>query len=137
MTDQAKDLETAPDPGGRILDARLRLLDRQVLDQDGVPVAVVDDLETSDVPQPEGRIAPGTPSPVITALLSGPVLATRIFGGRPPASRLHRIPWGTVKDIETVLRLAVKGDTLDVTWVERWLREKVIARIPGGRHDPH
>ena len=31
------------------LDAQLHLLDRQVLDVAGVPVAVVDDLELSDV----------------------------------------------------------------------------------------
>jgi hypothetical protein len=136
MTDQDAALESPPEPGGRTVDAQLHLLDRQVLDEDGVPVAVVDDLELSDLPDPEGKIERGTPAPVITALLSGPVLATRIFGGRPPSSRLHRIPWRFVKDVETVLRLTIKGDTLDVTWVERWLRDKIIARIPGGHHDP-
>jgi len=38
------------DQGSRFLDAQLHLLDRQVLDVAGVPVAVVDDLELSDVP---------------------------------------------------------------------------------------
>jgi hypothetical protein len=114
----------------------LNLLDRQVLDEDETPVAVVDDLELSDLSEPGERIPPGTQAPVITALLSGPVLATRIFGGRPPASRLHRIPWELVKNVETVIRLAVKGDTLDVTWIERWLRDRIIRRIPGGSHDP-
>ncbi|MGO7983259.1 hypothetical protein ACC691_35990, partial [Rhizobium johnstonii] len=71
-----------------------------------------------------------------TNLLSGSALATRIFGGRPPASRLHRIPWSDVSDVDIVVSLGVDGETLDVTWVERWMRDHVIARIPGGRHDP-
>jgi hypothetical protein len=67
----------------RYLDAHLHLLDRQVLDVHGVPIAVVDDLELSEIPAGQ-EIPPDTSPPVITALLSGPTLATRIFGGRPP-----------------------------------------------------
>src|SRR6186997_2494382 len=73
------------DHGSRFRDAHLHLLDRQVLDSAGVPVAVVDDLELSDVPIGQD-LPPGKSPPVITALLSGPVLGTRIFGGRPPKS---------------------------------------------------
>jgi hypothetical protein len=73
---------------GRVLDAQLHLLDRQMLDVGSVPVAAVPDLEISDVDRPEA-IVPGTPAPQVVALLGGPVLATRIFGGRPPPSRLH------------------------------------------------
>jgi hypothetical protein len=120
---------------GQVLDARLHLLDRQVQDVDGVPVTVVDDLELTDVPWDE-TIPEGTPPPVILALLSGPVLATRIFGGRPPSSRLHRVLWRHIADVATVIRLGVRGASLDVTWTERWLRDHVVARIPGGRHDP-
>jgi hypothetical protein len=75
--------------------AAVVLLPQQVLDVAGVPVAVVDDLELSDVLTGED-LPVGTPPPVITALLSGPVLETRIFGGRPPQSRLHRTPWALV-----------------------------------------
>lgn len=120
---------------GRLLDAHLHLLDRQVLDLHGVPVTTVDDLELSDL-DGGGTIPPGTPPPVLTALLSGPVLATRMFGGRPPDARLHRIAWSAIFDIGSAIRLAVPGDTLDVTWQERWVRDRIIARIPGGRHDP-
>jgi hypothetical protein len=120
---------------GQVLDAELHLLDRQVLDVDEVPVIVVDDLELTDIPWGE-PIPEGTPPPVIAALLSGPVLGTRIFGGRPPASRLHRIPWHDVADVGIVVRLGIRGNDLDATWVERWVRDHIIARIPGGRHDP-
>lgn len=135
MTSSPDPLHPAPQVAGRILDAQLHLLDRQVLDHDGVPVTTVDDLELSG-PAVDQEIAPGTPAPVITALLTGPVLGTRIFGGRPPSSRLIRIPWKDVAEVDVVLRLGVSGEPLDASWVERWVRDKIIARIPGGRHDP-
>lgn len=122
-------LPTPPVPAGLVLDARLHLLDRQVIDADGEPVAVLDDLELEPMPgHPENLVG--------TNLLSGPVLATRIFGGRPPRGRLHRIRWSHVTEVGGVVHLGVHGDGLDVLWVERWLREHVIGRIPGGRHDP-
>jgi hypothetical protein len=126
-----------PDPrlAGRLLDAGLHLLDRQVLDLNDSPVTAVDDLELTDVPFGV-PIAPGSEAPVITALLSGPVLVTRIFGGRPPRSRLNPIPWSSVFEVGVVIRLAVRGDSLDLTWTERWVRDRIIGRIPGGRHDP-
>ncbi|BCW18442.1 hypothetical protein NtRootA9_11500 [Arthrobacter sp. NtRootA9] len=129
------DLVPLPPVAGRILDAQLHLLDRQVLDTDGVPVTTVDDLELSG-PALGEEIPVGTPAPVLDALLTGPVLGTRIFGGRPPSSRLIRIPWKDVADVGVVVRLGIKGEGLDADWVERWVRDKIIARIPGGRHDP-
>lgn len=120
---------------GRTLDAQLHLLDRQVLDVDGLPVTTVDDIEI-DAPSPGSPIPAGTPAPTLIALLTGPVLGTRIFGGRPPASRLIRIPWNDVADVGVVIRLGIRGEGLDADWVERWIRDKIIARIPGGRHDP-
>ncbi|WP_421734160.1 hypothetical protein [Cellulomonas sp.] len=121
-------------PRGLALDARLHLLDRQVLDVDGVPVCTVDDLELHGI---DGADLPdGTQTVVVTSLLSGAVLATRIFGGRPPPSRWHRIRWAHVADVGTTVTLGVHGDELDVTWQERWVRDHVIRRIPGGSHDP-
>jgi hypothetical protein len=64
------------------------------------------------------------------------VLGTRIFGGRPPSSRLIRIPWENVAEVGVVLKLGISGENLDAGWVERWIRDKIIARIPGGSHDP-
>ncbi len=123
------------DHGSRFRDAYLHLLDRQVLDLNGVPVAVVDDLELSDVPV--GQDLPtDRPPPVITALLSGPVLSTRIFGGRPPESRQHHTPWTFVSEVGVVIKLSIRGDSTDLTWTERWVRDHIIGRIPGGRHEP-
>jgi hypothetical protein len=121
-------------PPGLVLDARLHLLDRQVLDVDGVPVCTVDDLEVHGV---DGADLPdGSQTAVVTSLLSGAVLATRSFGGRPPSSRWRRIRWSHVADVGTTVHLGVHGSELDVTWTERWVRDHIIARIPGGSHDP-
>ena len=128
------DLPPDPRPPGLVLDARLHLLDRQILDVDGTPVCTVDDLEVHGV---DGADRPdGTQTAVVTALLSGAVLATRIFGGRPPPARWHRIRWSDVTDVGTTLDLGVRSEELDVTWPERWVRDHIIRRIPGGSHDP-
>jgi hypothetical protein len=100
------------------------------MDNDGVPVTTVDDLELSG-PALDVELTPETPAPVLTALLTGPVLGTRIFGGRPPSARLIRIPWEDVADVGVVVRLGVNGENLDAGWVERWIRDKIIAPHPG------
>ncbi|PZR52529.1 hypothetical protein DNL40_11650 [Xylanimonas oleitrophica] len=133
-----------PRQPGRVLDARLHLLDRQVLDVDSVPVGTLDDLElgpsgpgaAAGSPRADDPPLDGTTTVVVTALLSGPVLGTRVFGGRPPASRWHRVLWRHVTDVGTAVRLANRGDDLDLTWTERWVRDHVVGRLPGGRHDP-
>lgn len=122
-------------PAGRVLDAQLHLLDRQVLDRDGVPVTTVDDLELEGI-ELGALIPPDAPPPRVTAIVTGPELATRIFGGTTPASRRIRIPWRLVAAVGTTVRLGVPGDELDATWTERWVSRHIIARIPGGRHDP-
>jgi hypothetical protein len=123
-----------PKVNGQLLDAQLHLLDRQVLDVAGEPVTAVDDIELGGF-ELGARVDPDAP-PVIAAFVSGRALAARLFGGRPPDSRLARIPWKLATDVGVVIQLAVACDELDITWGERWLREKVIGPIPGGRHDP-
>jgi hypothetical protein len=127
-------LPSPPAVAGRVVDAGLELLDRQILDPHDVPVSTVDDLELS-TPDDLARLDPQNP-PVVQALLTGPILLTRIFGGRLPDSRFVRIPWKVVAEVETVVKVGVAADSLDASWTERWMRDHVIARIPGGRHDP-
>jgi hypothetical protein len=129
-------LSYPPDPNEDqpMYDARLHLLDRQVIDVHGVPLTAVDDLELTDVVG--SLLTPGIPAPEVTAIISGASLGTRIFGGRPPLDRMHRIEWSAVFEVGVVVRLAVGGETLTVTWAERWVRDRIIARIPGGKHDP-
>ncbi|BBX35404.1 hypothetical protein MMAG44476_01225 [Mycolicibacterium mageritense DSM 44476 = CIP 104973] len=115
------------------LDARLHLLDRQLVDDDGDPIGIVDDLELDGV-ELDQDIAEGTPAPRVAALLSGQVVATRILGGSAPRSRLQEIPWKLVAAIGVTVQLEVTDMDFDVQWVERWLRDHIVARIPGGRH---
>jgi hypothetical protein len=129
-----RDLPLPPPVAGRVLDAGLDLLDRQILDQHGVQVSTVDDLELT-TPDDLRHLDPEKP-PTVSALLTGPILLTRIFGGRLPDSRFIRIPWKVVTDPGTVVTVGVSADSLDASWTERWMRDHVIGRIPGGRHDP-
>jgi hypothetical protein len=123
----------AADRGGRLIDARLHLLDRQILDRDGVPVATVDDIELTGIES--GRPGAGS-APRIDAILTGATLAARIFGGRLPRSRLQRIRWDDVAEVGLTIGLRVRSEVLDATWPERWVRDQIIARLPGGRHAP-
>jgi hypothetical protein len=128
------ELPTALRPDGRLLDARLHLLDRQLLDVADVPVCTIDDLEIQS--GDGGEVTGGAEPAFVTNIVTGPVLETRVFGGRPPSSRWVRIPWRAVIDVDVTVKLGVRGETLDATWVQRWLRDHVIGRMPGGRHDP-
>ena len=119
--------------GPATLDARLHLLDRQLLDHDGDPVGIVDDLEIDGIELGKA-IAPGSPPPRVTAILSGHVVMTRILGGAPPRSLLHEIPWKLVSSVGVTVGLTSTETRFDTNWVERWLRDHIVARIPGGRH---
>lgn len=130
----SEELLPPPRVEGQVLDAQLNLLDRQVLDVAGEPVTAVDDVEMSGLAF-GSAINPDEP-PVIAGFVSGRAIATRLFGGRPPDSRLARVPWKTVAAVGVVIELGIHGEELDITWGERWLRANLIGRIPGGRHDP-
>jgi len=125
MNRRAADLPEAPRASGTLIDARLHLLDRQILDADGAAVGIVDDLELSAV---------SGDAPRATAILTGQVLFTRMFGGRQPASRLQALPWRLITKVDAALHVSREADHFDGLWVEHWLRDRFIARIPGGRH---
>jgi len=125
--------ELADTPGGgRLIDARLHLLDRQLVDPRGTPVGTVDDAAFDGITTGES-IASAGPAPRVTALMSGHVLVTRILGGQPPSTRLQNIPWRLVERVGIVVELHDGGFASDSQWREDWLRDHVIARIPGGR----
>jgi hypothetical protein len=49
---------------------------------------------------------------------------------------MERTPWAAVEEVGVVVKLAVRQETSDLTWTERWVRDHIIGRIPGGRHIP-
>ncbi len=119
--------------GSRLVDARLHLLDRQLLDANGDPVGIVDDLELIGV-ELDQEVTKGAEAPQVTALLSGRAVATRILGGTQPRSLLQPIPWKLVASVGVVVTRKETDMTFSTNWVERWLRDHLIRHIPGGRH---
>lgn len=128
-------------PAGRVLDAALELLDRQIVDREGDLAGKVDDVEFELLP--DG-------SYVAVAILSGPgALGPRLGGrlGRAVSAmfvRLHpdveptpaRISFGVVRELGPRIGLTISRHHLDVDGMERWVRDNVIGRIPGAGHAP-
>jgi sporulation protein YlmC with PRC-barrel domain len=116
----------------------LKLLDRQILDRDGEPVGKVDDIEFAFG-------ADGTP--YVSALLVGQqALGQRIGGwlGRciegtarrlAPTPGPIRIPYDLVVKVHSAVDLSVRRELLTDPPLEAWLRDHVISRIPGARHE--
>jgi sporulation protein YlmC with PRC-barrel domain len=127
---------------GRVLDAGLHLLDRQLVDKDGRLAGKVDDLELTF---PEG----GGP-PQVTAILAGPGALSRRLGGRfgawleAVANRLRdgdddhpaRIPFAVVKQIGSAIDLSVAKAELETDRLEAWTRDRIIGRLPGANDAP-
>lgn len=115
------------------------LLDRQIVDNDGVAVAKVDDLEF-DVPE-DGAL------PVLTAMLCGPTALGPRLGGRvgtwwvavarrlrpdgnasPVAIALGDVDRITRETVQLRIAAAAAGN-----WrLRNWVDAKLITRIPGG-----
>lgn len=128
---------------GRMIDAGLQLLDRQILDSEERMAGNVDDLEFT---LPEE----GTGLPIVTAIYAGPGALARRIGGRlgkwieSVHARLHphenpgpaRIPFGVVKRINDHIELSVPKDELEIERFERWTRERIIDKVPGADQKP-
>lgn len=121
---------------GRTLDLGLRLLDRQIVDADGLLVAKVDDVEFGER---DGDLR-------VTALLIGlgalgPRMPRPI---RPLMLWMHRrwrhverptplrIPYDLVRRVDDAVELSVPKSALAVTPLEDWA-DGVVRRIPGAR----
>jgi sporulation protein YlmC with PRC-barrel domain len=123
--------------GARRLDAGLELLDRQIVDLDGLMAGNVDDLELT------WRTGEGPPS--VAAILAGPGALSRRLGGRLGRSiaavhdRLRdrdlegpaRVDLGVVSSIGSDVRLSVGRGSLATMRAEGWVRDRVIGHIPG------
>jgi hypothetical protein len=123
------------------IDAQLELMDRQIVDPDGRMVAKVDDVELEE--RDDGRI-------VVTGLLTGPGALGPRLGGALGAittavwSRLsgrdkdrpQRIDICDVSEVSTTIKLAVSRRTVNVDGFEVWMRDRVIAALPGEGKDP-
>jgi hypothetical protein len=124
---------------GRHLYAALHLLDRQLVDRDGVLCGKVDDLELTETT--EGTV-------YVSALVSGPgALWYRLRHRRigrwwrdhigvlmgTPEPDPDRIPVRQVSDIGSAVTVSIESETLPSMAAERWLRDHLIGHIPGSR----
>jgi sporulation protein YlmC with PRC-barrel domain len=135
--DQVEGSVRAGREAGRVIDAGLELLDRQMIDIHGRMAGNVDDLELTF--PPEG----GPPS--VTSILAGPGALARRIGGRigDTIARIHerlqecdiegptRISFGAVTTVGSDVRLAVSRQDLEIYRFERWARDTIVANIPG------
>ncbi len=129
-------------PPSRTISARIALLDKQLVDVEGLPFGRVDDVEL--------RFAEERP-PEVTALLTGAeALGPRLGGpvGRlmtAAAARLRsrstpsgppKIGPELIEEIEPLIRLTVPLSELpQAAALERWLGAR-IARLPGAGDAP-
>ena len=124
---------------GRILHAKLHLLDRQVLEHGSETLLCkVDDVD----------LYLDAAVPVVTALLTGPqALGPRVRGrlGRwiqAVHRRLHpdpdpapvRIPMGRVLEIGSAIKVDPRG--IEVEGFGQWVEHHIIERIPGATDAP-
>jgi hypothetical protein len=123
----------------RQYDAELHLLDRQIVDRDGAPIANVDDIEL--VVRADGRLA-------VATLLCGPGALGPRLGGRVGRwttaiwRRLRpdenpqpgRIDAALVTGTDSAVHVSASVAELRVDGLEQWLRRYVIDRIPGAGH---
>ncbi len=127
-------------PTGRRLWAVLELLGRQIVDCDGRLAGKVDDVELELPEEADGL-------PVVTAILSGPgALAGHVGGatGRWLAaveqrllhsgSKPSRIPFDQVRAIAEAVEVAESAEVLDSNRGDRWVRDVILAKIPGASH---
>jgi sporulation protein YlmC with PRC-barrel domain len=111
------------------------VLDKQVSDQRGHPMGKVDGIIA--------EIHEGQPPRLLWLEVSGTALARRLHPrlGRwgqalarrfsPTHGRSCRIPWSRIHEFGSSIRVDIAAEsTTAVAW-ERWLRDRVIGRIPG------
>lgn len=107
----------------KTIDATIDLFDRTVLDKDGIPLSFVDDVEVDFDADP----------PRIATLVLASGLVARLLWSHPSRRVLFRADWRHVSELGAAVRLDLGREGTDIAWLETWLRDHVIGRIPGGR----
>lgn len=124
--------------GSQVLWANQLLWDHLIVDTEGEPLGMVDDLELTDAGDGGG--------PVLTAILCGPLALGPRMGGRignwwtAIARRLYaaddpyppRIPFDLVENIDArAVQVRIARDAAPTNAMRHWVRLRVIEKIPG------
>jgi sporulation protein YlmC with PRC-barrel domain len=107
------------------------VLDQQVIDSRGHPMGKVDGIVL--------ELREGAPTRVAFLVVGGTTLLWRIHRGlaRWAERRLGgeghvtRIPWDKVVKIGVEVKVDVEADRSPALHWERWVRDRIISRIPG------
>lgn len=112
------------------------VLDKQVVDCDGVKIGRVDGIVVEWVGDEAPRVVAIELGAVAIAERIGPRVARAVkwlavrIGG-PERAAPHRIAWRDVAEIGLDVKLRVRvGDTSVHEW-QRWLYEHIVSHIPG------
>ena len=107
------------------------VLDQQVVDARGRPMGKVDGLVL--------ELREGEPARVAALVVGGTTLLWRLHPGlaewaeRRLGGNGHavRIPWRSVVKVGIDIKVDVEGERSPALHWERWVRERIIGRIPG------
>jgi hypothetical protein len=127
---------------GRHVWAGLQLLDRQLVDHDGLAAGCVDDIELAEFGDGDQLYA--------AEIRSGPgVLAYRLHRRRfgrwltrahrqtsPGDDDATRIPFNDVSDIGASIKIGRAVEEVGSQLTERWVRDHIIDHVPGSGHAP-
>jgi sporulation protein YlmC with PRC-barrel domain len=113
------------------VDLGREVLDQQVLDARGVQMGKVDgvilELRDGELPRVAGLVVGGT-----TLLWRlHPRLARWVERRRDGEGHAARIPWARVVKIGVDVKVDVEAERSPALHWERWVRERIIGRIPG------
>jgi sporulation protein YlmC with PRC-barrel domain len=111
------------------------ILDQQVIDREGIPMGRVDGIVL--------RVQEGRPPTIARLVIGGPTPLRRI--SRALARRAERwrkrwgpadrdgfeVPWRQVIKVGIDIRLDVAAERTPATAWERWVRDRIVSRIPG------
>jgi sporulation protein YlmC with PRC-barrel domain len=111
------------------------VIDTQLVDRHQQKIGRIDELLL--------ELEEGKPPRVATIVIGGAARARRVGGWMVACHRVvralfgqraeheTRVPFDAVRCIADTIELDVEGKTLESLWLERWLSEHVISRIPG------
>ena len=112
------------------------ILDTQAIDRKGQPIGKVDGivLELRDDAAP--RVAYLEVDAIEAWCRLHPRLArwaARLAQRWRRSTQIYRVPWSRVLETGIDVRMDVDAESTPAYELERWLREKVIKRIPGSK----